>query len=132
MFFFSNFCSGLKCFVKFGTPSVIPRVIQKNAFEQIFTKLYKLIFHYLIRIPSKFEWIPAFSFDFIRGQSLTSHDPFTRRLLMGDSNSFRRLRVNPLVLGHLKFYQVWRMIIIAQKAFYTFSKVRSYSRQKNL
>ena len=35
---------------------------------------------YLIRIFSKIEWIPSFPFDFIRGQSLTSHDDYTRRL----------------------------------------------------
>ena len=33
----------LRCFVKFGTPSVI----QKHVFYQIFIKLYKLILHYL-------------------------------------------------------------------------------------
>ena len=33
-----------------------------------------------ILIPSKFERIPSFSFDVIRGQSLTSQNPYTRRL----------------------------------------------------
>ena len=70
----SNF--PLRCSVKFGTLSAVTK---KNAFQQIFIKLFKLILHYFIRILLKFEWIPSFLFDFIRDQSLTSHDLYTRR-----------------------------------------------------
>ena len=67
----------LRCFVKFA-PHLWYKMIHSNRSSSNF--IYKLLLHYLIRLSSKFEWISSFPFDFIRGQSLTSHDPHTRRL----------------------------------------------------
>ena len=81
------------------------------------------LLHYLNRIYSKFELIPSFPFDFIRGQSLTSHDPYTQRLWAVATVSqvsllytSKRKRTIPSILEpHISLTLLYDVLVFYQK-----------------